>query len=71
MIDENGPITNFLKIPVSHPIWKIVQSFIALVGIAVFAIYGLDHVPALDLDSAAGLGGAAIASKLIYQLIKG
>jgi len=54
-----------------HPIWKLAQSIVAIAGLAVFAAFGLDHAPAIDLDTAAGLGGAAVGSKLLYQLVKG
>ena len=62
-------------IPPDHPLWKLAQSLIALAGLYLLATHGVSLAEGLhsgpDLGDAAGIGGAALAGKLIYQVLKG
>lgn len=54
-----------------HPVWKLAQSIVALVPllwVSYHAWHG--HAGGVDLSDAAGVGGAALAMKLLVQQFK-
>lgn len=62
-----------MKLPdKDHPLWKLAQSLVALLGLVLAARHAAigEHV-AVDLSDAAGLGGAALGAKLLLQAWRG
>ena len=59
--------------PANHPIWKLAQSIVALVGLSIVAFHGIDggHIGGVDLEDGAGVAGLGLAGKLVYQALKG
>ena len=55
-----------------HPLWKTTQTFFAVVGIGIL-VWHLEHgASGVDADAVvAGGGGLAVASKLLWQSLKG
>lgn len=56
-----------------HPIWKILHGLIAVAGIGILALHGVDgghsgHLP--DAEDGAGLLGLGAAGKLFYDYLR-
>ena len=55
-----------------HPVWKAVQSAFAVVALIVLVWHVQHPVPGgIDADAVVGTGGLAVATKLIWQALKG
>ena len=56
-----------------HPAWKLAQSIVALVGLAILVFHGIDggHAGGVDVEDGAGVAALGLAGKLVYQALKG
>lgn len=52
----------------AHPVWRLAQGIVAIVGIWVAAAHG--HAGGVDASDAAGVGGAALAGRLAWLWIR-
>lgn len=52
-----------------HPLWKLAQSVVTLVGLIVLVTHGFDgaHAGGVDVADATGAGSLALGGKLLYQ----
>lgn len=54
-----------------HPVWKIIQTLVSALCIGFFSFHGISegagHSLNPDVNDAAGVGGLALAVKLIFQ----
>lgn len=60
--------------PADHPLWKILQSLICLIGLAILVTHGVDggHVGVgLDPEDGAGAIGLLAGGNLLRTLLKG
>ena len=54
-----------------HPLWKTLQTAFAVVALCVL-VWHVEHSgAAVDADAVIGGGGVVVASKLIWQALKG
>lgn len=53
----------------NHPIWKLMQSVIALIALFIFIYHGHEGLR-FDMNDASGVVGMGVIVKLIYQFIK-
>lgn len=58
--------------PSDHPVWKILQGLISLVGLAILATHGIDggHTGGVDVEDGAGVVGLGVAGRMLYQTFK-
>lgn len=63
--------------PEQHPAWKLAQTAVAAVGLAIFAVHVGDggHLSeaaksGIDAVDATGVVGLGLAGKLAYQLVR-
>lgn len=59
--------------PADHPLWKVLQSSVAVIGLSVMVLHGMDGghtVGAVDVEDGASLIGIGAAAKLLYSAIK-
>lgn len=60
--------------PADHPIYKVLQAAISVIGLAILVTHGMDggHVgTGLDLEDASGGVGLLAGANLVRQLLKG
>lgn len=52
-----------------HPVWTLAQSIVALIAILVLVLHpnGAHRGSVPDMNDAAGMGGLALAAKLLWQ----
>ena len=58
--------------PADHPIWKLLQALVSLVGLAILVMHGVDggHAGGVDVEDGAGALGLGAAGHLAYRLLK-
>ena len=55
-----------------HPVWTLAQSVVALIAVLILVAHpnGAHQATMPDMNDAAGLGGLALAAKLLWQQIR-
>lgn len=58
--------------PKDHPIWKVLQGAISLVGLLILVIHGVDggHTTGLDASDGAGAVGVGLAGRLAWLFFR-
>lgn len=58
--------------PADHPIWKLLQTVVCVVGLAVLTMHGVDggHGAGLDVEDVSGGVGALAGANLLRQLAR-